>query len=446
LSVSEFKPDHGQPLSDPLLRIAMLVPHDPDDDPRIRWVASTCAEVARTQIIGAVWDNRRPAVEYDGIVSTERRNIYEISSTGAQATAMVLAGGGLLGGAGRYLRREGRRPDGFLRLIDHHIGAGARFLSAASFGNVLVDTLTRAGCALSVPPRVVICHDIYALLAAPALKRRFNCAVIYDSHEFWPEADLLARGWEIGVLTRLERRAIRHADAVVTVSPPLADHLRELYELDHVLSVPNAELLDDALVPSSPRPRDEPVRFLFQGQVAPGRGIEPLMKTWADIGAASAVLELRCPENTYLSQLRERFAAPIASGTIALQQPVPEAELVQAAAASDVGVIPYVGPSLNHLYACPNKLSQYMHAGLAILANDLVFVGDVVKRYDCGLVYRAEEPDSFGAAVRALVDDRELLERFKRNAYAAFASEFNWKVQAAPYKELLQSAFVGDVG
>ena len=70
-------------------------------------------------------------------------------------------------------------------------------------------------------------------------------------------------------MTRIERRAIRHADAVVTVSPPLAEHLRELYALDNVISVPNAEPFADAIVPSLLRDPDQPLRFLLQGQVTP---------------------------------------------------------------------------------------------------------------------------------------------------------------------------------
>ena len=106
----------------------MLVPHDPDDDPRIRWVSSTCSELARTHVIGAVWNDIRPAVEYDGTVLTERRNLYDVSSTRARA-AYTAFGGGILGGsAARYLEREGQRPaGGVLRQLDHRAGAVAGF-------------------------------------------------------------------------------------------------------------------------------------------------------------------------------------------------------------------------------------------------------------------------------------------------------------------------------
>ena len=80
-----------------------------------------------------------------------------------------------------------------------------------------------------------------------------------------------------------------------------------------------------------------------------------------------------------------------------------------------------------------------MHAGLAILANDLVFVGEVVRRYDWA-VYRAEEPSTLVNVVRSLVADRGRVSEMKRNAYWAFMSEFNWAAQACPYRELLAEA------
>ena len=420
----------------------MLVPHDPQEDPRIRWVSELCADIARTDVIGAVWSDRRPAVEYDGRVAIERVNVYELSSSTARATAALIAAAPMASSTRRYLQRTDHPPGNLpaLARLDHRVGAARRFFTAKSYTSLIVSALERRGRSVSIPPRTIVCHDIYALLAAPPLKARFGCSIIYDSHEFWPQADLVSDTWEERRMTEIERRAIRHADVVITVSPPLGEHLERLYGLDHVVVVPNAEPFDPAIAPSPERPAADPVRFLLQGQVAPGRGIETLLTTWSALNRPDAILELRAPENAYLTELRERFAAPFRSGLFVIRPPVREDELVGAATSADVGIIPYVGPNVNHVFACPNKLSQYMHAGLAILANDLVFVGETIRRYDCGVVYRAEEPETLGRAIRELVEDRGRLAVRKRNAYDAAEREFNWEVQSRPYREVLEHA------
>lgn len=420
----------------------MLVPHDPKEDPRIRWVGQLCADIARTDVIGAVWSDRRPSVEYDGRVAVERVNVYELSSSTARAAAALIAAAPMASSTRRYLERadgpaRGLRP---LARLDHRFGAARRFAAARSYTSLIVSALERRGRSVSIPPKTIVCHDIYALLAAPVLKARFGCSIIYDSHEFWPQADLASAEWEEGRMTEIERRAIRHADVVITVSPPLGEHLERLYGLDHVVVVPNAEPFDPSIEPSPERPTTDPVRFLLQGQVAPGRGIESLLRMWSELNRPDAVLELRAPENAYLAELRERFAASLRAGLFVIRPPVREDQLVEAAASADVGIIPYVGPNVNHVFACPNKLSQYMHAGLAILANDLVFVSETIRRYDCGVVYRAEVPETLSSAICELVEDRPRLAAQKRNAYAAVQREFNWDVQSRPYREVLKHA------
>src|SRR5207245_8005977 len=58
-------------------RILMLVPHEPEADPRIKWVTQLCAQIGRTDIIGYTSSvDDKPAREYDGVIYTERVNPY----------------------------------------------------------------------------------------------------------------------------------------------------------------------------------------------------------------------------------------------------------------------------------------------------------------------------------------------------------------------------------
>ena len=50
--------------------------------------------------------------------------------------------------------------------------------------------------------------------------------------------------------------------------------------------------------------------------------------------------------------------------------PVCEGLLIAAAAEADIGVIPYKPTIINFRYCCPNKLSEYMQAGLPLMAGN----------------------------------------------------------------------------
>lgn len=436
-------------------RIVMLVPHEPSLDPRVTWVAQLCATLGRTDVLGAVPHGPRVQVpgkadrQCSGKVYVERVSMPTYASRWTKAVSVLVE---TLATAGRWRRvlagptaASSGAPTAItehgLRPGSHGLIAAARhlsrFLRGWAFHLRLVSALARRVRAVSVVPQVMICHDWPALAAAVSVKKRLRCRIIYDAHEFWPEADLLARSWERRVLWMVERWLVRKADAVVTVSPQLARHLESQYGLSHVISAPNAEPRRTERPRRAPRGAG-PVRFLFQGRVTERRGVEQLLHTWRTIADGRGVLYVRCPENEYFSQLRAHYCDLIERGRVVVLGPVPEEDLVSSAEFADVGIVPYSARSLNHRYCCPNKLSQYMQAGLAVLSNDLVFVSDVIQRYRCGRVYDAARPDSFRQAIAYCLDHPEELEGMKARALHAAQTEFNWEVQSAPYAELIR--------
>lgn len=397
-----------------------------------------CRRVGRTEVVGVTWNNPRPPVEYDGVVSVERIDYTRYASKAARAVSALGARLDSLGPTRRFWERQGRPPATAAPsdLADHHLGALFRFLSAWAFYALLISALHRRARA-GPAPTLVVSHDIYALFPAVLAKRRYGARLLHDSHEYFPESDLLAPRWQRMLTRLLERPFIRRADQVVTVSPPLARELERVYGLSHVLAVPNAEPRGPVLEPQ--RSNDGRVRFLVQGQASPGRGFEGLLDLWSAVARPEALLQIRCPESDYVAELRARAASLVAAGRVEFLPAVPEEELIEAASRADVGVIPYVGPSLNHVFACPNKLSQYMQAGLPVLANgDLDYVTEVISSYDCGVSYRSGEPDAFAAIVDALTTDASERARLGENGRHAAATEYNWETLAEPYLHALQ--------
>lgn len=56
-------------------RILMLVPQEPDEDPRIHWVIQLCAGIARTDVVGFTSGvNAKPTRSYDGAIFIDRVN------------------------------------------------------------------------------------------------------------------------------------------------------------------------------------------------------------------------------------------------------------------------------------------------------------------------------------------------------------------------------------
>jgi len=301
--------------------------------------------------------------------------------------------------------------------------------------------------AMPEKPDVVHCNDLDTLLVGVLAKQHYGCRLVYDAHEFYPVSDPHGKWLDITFFSLLERLLIREADAVVTVNPLLGEAMRAAYCLDRVYSVPNAEpWVDDRPLPSPGTDIDTlaqgRVKFLFQGRFAPGRGIDELIEGWATVDGSRAALFLRGPDNIWREAAIE-LAARLGQldRSVYFLDAVTEDQLVCAAAEADVGIIPYKPLIINDRLSCPNKLSQYLHAGLLVVANDLPYVQSVLTEAEAGVFYSSSDLRTLAAAVHRIIDDPELRRRGRQNALRFARECFNWQVQA----EILYALYRGEV-
>lgn len=283
-------------------------------------------------------------------------------------------------------------------------------------------------------PDVVHCNDLDTLMAGVLARRAYGCRLVYDAHEYYPFGDPDSLAIEDWLFEIYERLLIRHADVVITVNPLLAAVFERAYGLSGVRSLPNAEPWVEARPPAAPDSDASALargrlRFLVQGRFSRGRGFEELLLAWARVPAAKAVLLLRGPEAEYREELR-RLAAQLGvlDRSVHFLPPVTEQQLVAAAAAdADVGIIPYKADLDGYKYACPNKLSQYLHAGLMILSNRLPYVEQVLEESGAGICYDVSDADSIVTAVNGILSDLPGLQRRKACALRYARERFNWQ-------------------
>ena len=277
---------------------------------------------------------------------------------------------------------------------------------------------------------IVYCHDLWTLQAGVMLKRRWGAKLIYDSHEYYPYQ---YPSWCFSrAIRRYEATLTQAVDVYITVSPHLAEELARVYRVARVHVIPNVEPCPPPRAwkgesPMSALARGR-VKVLYQGTFAEGRGLEEVISEWRRVDGTRAVLFLRGPKNPVRDGVEELAAAAGLLGeSVYVLPPVLERDLIGAAQDADVGLIPYKTDSLNHRFACPNKLSQYLHAGLAILSNRLPYVEQLVQEGRLGLCYDVRAAGSMATAIRVLADDREAVESFKKNARSYAENRFNWE-------------------
>ena len=273
---------------------------------------------------------------------------------------------------------------------------------------------------------VVHANDFTTLPAAWLTARATGARLVYDAHELYAQEEASMPAAYRAFIHALEGPLARRADAVVTVSPPLARELEDTLRLARpplvVLNAPAREEIDET------ERRVGPLRAVYQGALAPGR---PLGDLFAAVESAGAVELTVRVAGADLEALRRDVAARGLAARVEIAEPVPPERLVAALAGQDVGVI-FNRPRSGHYdVALPNRLFEYMMAGLAIVAPRLPAVAEIVDGEGVGITYEPGSPAALGAALAELAADRERVAAFGRRARELAVERYNAEVESA---------------
>lgn len=283
---------------------------------------------------------------------------------------------------------------------------------------------------------VVVAEDFDALPAAAVLAQEYGARLVYDAHEFWPYSFHDFRHWQIEFWAGFERNLARCADLRVAVSPQLAELMSKEYDCQFI-PVPNCAAnnsigdvdIDGAVERLESRTE---AHFIFLGGFAAGRGIDDLIAAWQYVTSGARLL-LQGPACPFRTQMME-FADDLGllDNGVSFPQAADPGDLVAAARRADVGIIPYPPNSVNHRYCCPNKLSQYMAAGLPLLCNDTEFVKQVVLDNELGVVVDFSDHRALARAVDELATNSERIAELSHRSRRFFETGFNWELVSRP--------------
>lgn len=286
---------------------------------------------------------------------------------------------------------------------------------------------------------LIVATDLDTLPAGVALRDATGAPLIYDAHEFWPYAWHDMRHWQCDFWAAFGRDLVAEADLAITVSPPLAaamaaDYGREFVVLPNCASMDEARSLDiEQKLAARANCRD--VAFLYQGQFAAGRGIDRLIGAWRRVDRRGRLL-LRGPDCDYKSAMADLAGSlGLLERNVFFPPAVVEDRLITAASEADIGVIPYEPTTINSRFACPNKLSQYLAAGLPVITNELPFVRAVVVQNGFGHSVDFTDEDATVALFDLVIAAADEIPAMARRAREYFEREFHWEHVFAPLRQ-----------
>lgn len=288
---------------------------------------------------------------------------------------------------------------------------------------VLDRAFIRAARALPLPD-LVHAHDLNTLAAGTVIAKRAKARLIYDAHELYPDLTGLT-GLERRAWLALERRLITRPDAIIVPTGARGAVLAQRYGIAAPTVVmncpdPPAIIIADPRISELRRPGERLV--CYAGGFTPNRGLLQIIEAVGSLAGARLVLIGWGP----LEPTLRAAAAPFGDRIVFAGAVEPDA-VVAAVAGADIGLVPYEPVGLNNELAAPNKLFEYLHAGLAVCGSDLPDLRTIIEGEQIGAVFDASDADSIRAAVATtLAGDLEAMQQRARE----LAPQYTWDTQA----------------
>jgi len=94
-------------------------------------------------------------------------------------------------------------------------------------------------------------------------------------------------------------------------------------------------------------------------------------------------------------------------------------------ASSRIGVVLF-HPAPNHVNAQPNKLFEYMSAGIPVIASDFPLWKEIVEGSGCGLLVNPLDPEAIAEAIKWLLENPEKAETMGKRGRKAIEECYNW--------------------
>lgn len=223
-----------------------------------------------------------------------------------------------------------------------------------------------------------------------------------DLHEYWPELHGENAAWmahRSKLYGWLLRAYVRRAASATTVSSRIADEYRRQYGIDAAV-VTNASPRRDL----HPVEVSQPLRLVYSGAGDGERGLESLVEAVAMTTTAVHLdLYLVSAKPEYLRALQAQIDQSAAPARIC--EPLPYNELVPMLNTYDVGVYQPKPINLNHAFALPNKVFDFVQARLALVIGPAEEMERVVRQNGLGVVTEDFTADSLRRALDSLTPE-----------------------------------------
>ena len=301
---------------------------------------------------------------------------------------------------------------------------------------------------------VVYAHDLDTSYAAYRISKSQNSKLIYDVHDLFTE--ILNQFFPLNspfpksAIIKLNIQLIKHinkkwesffvkkSDLIVTANSHFQRYLIEKYGADNCIVTPNypeyVEIKKDYILYKKLHIPMETKIVLYHGALNHGRNLELIIESVKFFN-----------ENIVLviigeGPLKEKLIALSKTNNIKskvfFQDFVDYSMLLTLISSASLGLMLLDHINYSKKHALANKITEYMAAGVPLLATDSPENTRIIKQSNCGFIKTTNSPKELGEFINTIVEN-ENLDKIGENGKAAFKNKFNWNL----YENLFLESF-----
>lgn len=261
--------------------------------------------------------------------------------------------------------------------------------------------------------------------------------LIYDVHEDVPEA-IKSKKW-IPSLTRIilpklvkiaEKVSAKLFDGVIVVTRTIEERL----VTDHTYLIQNFPILQDTEMMGLPNTSKHKNNIFYVGDITAIRGLKEGVKAVELVKKKASGIRFILAGKFHTKEFEEELKVQSGWQYVDFVGWIDRHKFDEYTSQSFAGLVTF-HPEPNHINAQPNKLFEYMHAGLPVIASDFPLWRKIVEDNKCGKLVNPMDPEEIAEAILWLYNNPEKAREMGLNGKKSVKEKYNWEQEE---KKLLQ--------